>query len=167
MKTMKLSIAMLLALGLIGATPVLAQDDDGPPENVPPEDAMDVVDENATPDEVMNRIELPEDASDTAREASAFGLDTANDARERGRDFGQERADQARDQAREFGQDRAEQAREQAQEFGRDQAAEARERATEGARDRAVDERIQEARDTAAEASGGAAGGPPDNTPAP
>lgn len=143
MKTMKLSIAMLLTLGLIGATPVLAQGD---------EDTMDVMDESATPDEVMHRIELPEDASDTAREAAAFGLDTANEARERGRDFGQERAEQAREQAQEFGQDRA---------------AEARERAAEGARDRAVDERIQEARDTAAEASGGAAGGPPEGTPAP
>lgn len=154
MKTMKLTVAILLALGLIGATPVLAQDDDGPPENVPPEDAIDVVDENTTPDEVMNRIELPEDASDTAREAAAFGLDTANEARERGRDFGQERAEQAREQAREFGQDRA---------------AEARERATEGARDNEINERAQQAREAASEASGGAAGGggPPDGTPAP
>lgn len=145
MKTTKLSIATLLALGLIGATPAFAQGDEGPPE-----DAITVVDENATPDEIMNRIELPEGRPDQAAEASAYGLETANAAREQGRDFGQERAEQAR---------------EQAQEFGESQAAEARERATEGARDQAIDERVQEARETAAEASRGAAGGPPEGIP--
>lgn len=69
-------------------------------------------------------IELPAEASEQARESAAFGLDTANAAREGGRAFGQERADEARERVAE----RREEARQQA---GQERAAEARERASE------------------------------------
>lgn len=83
-------------------------------------------------DDVLSLIELPEDASDTAREASAKGLDTANAAREDGRAFGQsmaegrgeagrERGEAARD-AREGASDAAKEARDKAADMRPDNA---------------------------------------------
>lgn len=76
---------------------------------------LDVVEEGETEDEMVNRLELPESASDEGRESSALGLDTANEARERGREFGQERAEEARERAQ-ASQDAAREGRESARE---------------------------------------------------
>lgn len=51
---------------------------------------------NDLPAAVTKTIELPAAASDVARERSAKGLDTANQAREFGRDFGQGIAEEAK-----------------------------------------------------------------------
>lgn len=62
-------------------------------------------------------LSLPEQASDTAVEKSAFGLETANEARANGREFGESQAEAARENRGEAG------------EAGREKAAEARENA--------------------------------------
>lgn len=64
-----------------------------------PEVTMSVLESEADVERVISEIQLPARASAVARERSAHGLETANEARERGREFGQERAEQARDQA--------------------------------------------------------------------
>lgn len=51
---------------------------------------------NDLPAAVTKTIELPAAASDVARERSAKGLDTANQAREHGRAFGQGIAGEAK-----------------------------------------------------------------------
>ena len=65
---------------------------------------MDVVPANATPDAATKVIQLPDTASDRARERSAFGLGIANKAREmRGelsRDFGKEVSEAARERGK-------------------------------------------------------------------
>ncbi len=58
---------------------------------------LDLLDEGEIEDDMVNRLELPESASDQGRESSRHGLDTATEARERGREFGQERAAEARE----------------------------------------------------------------------
>jgi uncharacterized protein GlcG (DUF336 family) len=58
---------------------------------------MDVVPANALPDAVTREIKLPDTAVDRAREAAAFGLETANKARQLGREFGREVSQTARD----------------------------------------------------------------------
>lgn len=90
--------AGILLLGLI-ATPVWADEEDGD------EVTMEVVsDAEADEAEFVDEIELPEAASETARTESAFGIDTANEARtkagEEGRAFGQSTAREAREQGR-------------------------------------------------------------------
>ena len=62
------------------------------------DDSVTVAAEGETPDEVANQIALPDAASDTAVEHSAFGLGVANQAHQGdlGRDFGQSIADQVR-----------------------------------------------------------------------
>ena len=70
---------------------------------------MEVVDDaDADERDYVDDIELPETASETARDKAAFGLDTANEARKRaeedGRSFGQATAREARE-AREQGRD--------------------------------------------------------------
>jgi hypothetical protein len=60
---------------------------------------MDVVPANASAGaarEIKLPITLPETASPRAGEASAFGLETANRARELGREFGKEISEAAR-----------------------------------------------------------------------
>jgi hypothetical protein len=61
---------------------------------------MEVVPANASADAATGEIKLPETAAPRAQEASAFGLETANRARELkgdlGRDFGQEVSERAR-----------------------------------------------------------------------
>ena len=61
---------------------------------------MDVVPANALPGAVTGEIQLPATAAPRARDASAFGLDTANKARELGREFGIEKSQTARDRPR-------------------------------------------------------------------
>jgi hypothetical protein len=57
------------------------------------EATITVVEEGATPDDVVKVIELPGQASTTATTKSAFGSDTANSAKDKasesGREFGQ------------------------------------------------------------------------------
>lgn len=104
MKTMKritTYTAGILLLGLI-ATPVWAQEEDG--DDV----TMEVVsDADADEAEFVDEIELPEEASDTARENAAFGIDTANEARTKARDdgraFGESTSREAREQGRDAG----------------------------------------------------------------
>lgn len=65
---------------------------------------MDVVPANALPGAVTGQIQLPVTAAARARDASAFGLDTANKARELkgelGREFGREVSQTAREKPR-------------------------------------------------------------------
>lgn len=62
---------------------------------------MDLVEEGDDLDNIVEQIELPADASAQAVESSAFGLETANAAREQGREFGQARAEEARQRGEE------------------------------------------------------------------
>lgn len=65
---------------------------------------MDVVPANASAGAATGEIKLPETAATRAQEGSAFGLGTANRARElqgdHGREFGQEVSEAARERAR-------------------------------------------------------------------
>lgn len=65
---------------------------------------MDVVPANAAPGAATKVIELPDTASDRARERSAFGHGVANKAREMrgelGRDFGQSVSESARERGK-------------------------------------------------------------------
>lgn len=106
---MKTGMALLLALGLAGPLHVLAQD----------EDTMVVIDDDAVVEDVVHDIELPETASPTAVERSAFGLETANQARELGREFGQRRAEEARERGQDAREGARESALEEARERGR------------------------------------------------
>ena len=64
---------------------------------------MKVVPADASAGSALSEIKLPDAASDRARDASAFGLSTANKAREMkgdlGRDFGQSVSEAARTKA--------------------------------------------------------------------
>lgn len=98
MKTVTAYTASILLLGL-SATPVWAQEEEV--DDV----TMEVVsDADADEAEYVEDIELPEAASDTARDNAAFGIDTANDARknasEDGRAFGERTAGEARERGR-------------------------------------------------------------------
>jgi|GEM_PF-6080688 hypothetical protein len=98
MKTATAWMAGILLLGLI-ATPVWAQEEEVD------DFTMEVVsDADADEAEYVEEIELPEAASDTARDNAAFGIDTANEARknasEDGRAFGERTASEARQRGR-------------------------------------------------------------------
>ncbi|MCW8126062.1 hypothetical protein [Microbulbifer halophilus] len=69
------SLALLVSAPL--SAPVFA---DGEDLDV----TVSVVEADDTVEDAVNVIELPEEASDTAREAAALGLSTANAARQRG-----------------------------------------------------------------------------------
>jgi hypothetical protein len=86
MKT-RYQAAFVLALGLMLGGTAYADDDL----------SMDAVDLDETPEEVLNAIALPEDASETGVASSEFGIDTANQARELGREFGERMAEEARE----------------------------------------------------------------------
>lgn len=141
------SLAVMFGLSLFSAA-AMAQD----------EDTMIVIDEDTSLDSVLESfsiIELPGEASDTARERSAAGLDTANPARERGGEFGREMADKAREQGSDLGREAAGDAREfgdAAREEAREQAGDSRELG-ESARDDAA-ERAGEARERGRGAAG-------------
>nr|WP_286775704.1 hypothetical protein [[Pseudomonas] sp. BICA1-14] len=113
MKTIKTGVAVMLALGISlaahaqEAEPVIVEDD-----------TMVVVDDETEVEDVVNQIELPATASPEGVENSAFGLDTANQAREQGREFGQQQANEARNR----GLDARENAREAARESARESA---------------------------------------------
>jgi hypothetical protein len=85
------SVTGIAFAACLSAPAIYAQE----PDN---EITMDVLDSVDAGEETLGaRIELPERAAVRARERSAFGLETANQARERGREFGQERATEARE----------------------------------------------------------------------
>jgi hypothetical protein len=78
-------------------------------------------------DETMKT--LPEEASETAKENAAFGLETADEARADGRAFGESRAEEARENrgdAGAAGGDIADEARADGRAFGESRAEEAR-----------------------------------------
>lgn len=85
------SIGVILAFGLSGTA--LAQQQDL-------EVTMEVVPANAAASAATGEIKLPETAAPRAQEAAAFGLETANRARELkgelGREFGKEVVERAR-----------------------------------------------------------------------
>lgn len=88
-KAVRYALAILIPLSL-PASPVFAQQDD--------EVTIDVVsDQDAMPEEVTSEIQLPEAASDQARESADDGLDAANSARENRREFGRDKASEARE----------------------------------------------------------------------
>ena len=60
------------------------------------EDTMTMVGENQRPEDIDNRITLPETAAKERGENSEFGLNTAKQAREQKREFGMEKAREAR-----------------------------------------------------------------------
>jgi hypothetical protein len=81
----------LILAGVFAVCPaVLAQDNTG--------DNMDVVEsEDAGEEAVGSKITLPESAAPEAHENAAYGLETANEAREGRREFGEDRAAGARE----------------------------------------------------------------------
>lgn len=85
----KLNLTLLLAAGLALSPLAHAADEEA-------DDTMTVVEEGQAPEDVVQTLALPDDASDQARESAAFGLDTANRAREGGRELGEEMAERAR-----------------------------------------------------------------------
>lgn len=64
------------------------------------EATITVIEDGATPDDVVKVIELPDHASATAAAKSASGIDTASAAKDKsgetGRDFGQQVSEEAR-----------------------------------------------------------------------
>lgn len=57
------------------------------------QETMDPVEEEMATEETM--LSLPEEASEQGRTSSAYGLETANQARQQGAEFGRARAEQA------------------------------------------------------------------------
>lgn len=80
-------LILLLTMGLVLSPFVTADDDESD------DDTMTVVDASDNADKI---IALPEGAAEAALENAAFGIETANSARELGREFGQQMADSAR-----------------------------------------------------------------------
>jgi hypothetical protein len=126
-------------LSLVLASALLAgnayAEDEQPADDV----TMEVLDDEAAPEDIISLIQLPDDASDTARENAAKGLETANAARADGRAFGQSMAELRGEHGREIG--------ESAREAAADIANEARQSASDAAA-----EARQNAADVAAEA---------------
>lgn len=85
--------ALVLGVGIAPAAFADASDDTD-------EATITVVEDGATPDDVVKVIELPDQASATAAAKAASGIDTANAAKDKtgesGRDFGQQVAEDAR-----------------------------------------------------------------------
>lgn len=94
---MKLFNVLVCALPLSLVTaPIYAEEDtsDG-------EATIEVVGEvEAQPEGLTDAITLPEEAAAEARQSAAFGLETANRAREKGEESGQEQAEEAREKSR-------------------------------------------------------------------
>jgi hypothetical protein len=86
-------LSILLLLGFVAVVPAAyaAPDDEA---------TITVVDEDATPDDVVRVIELPDRASRSAAANSAHGTGTANNAADKsgesGREFGQQTSEDAR-----------------------------------------------------------------------
>ena len=100
-----LSATLLLFGAAMFSGPTWAEDLDG---------TLSLVDEQDTPSDVMQRIELPEGAAEQAQEAAAFGLNTVEQARsgeqgnimrEEGRLLGERTAEEARERGRQIADD--------------------------------------------------------------
>lgn len=106
MKTQFSLLTAILLMASLTAAPALAQDAET-------DDDLDVsvIESSDNAESAVSKIELPEEASDEARENAASGLETANEAREKG----QEGRDTARE-ARENAAGQASEAANQAQE---------------------------------------------------
>lgn len=65
------------------------------PAHANDDDTMTVVEEGATPDDIVKVIELPSFAAPSAQGNAAFGQQTANQAKT-GKQFGQQMADEAK-----------------------------------------------------------------------
>jgi hypothetical protein len=78
---------LAIVLGLALSPAVFADDNDA---------TLDVVEVDGTSEDFVNTIALPEEAADEGHDNAAFGIDTANEAREYGREFGERIADDAR-----------------------------------------------------------------------
>lgn len=103
----KLPLYLALPALCLAATPAFAQQPETPPATV----TMQILAEGEDPDEIIERIELPTDASAEGVEASRGGLDTASAARADGRAFGEAVADEARQRGGDEAADSADQAR--------------------------------------------------------
>jgi hypothetical protein len=91
----KFTVVLVTALAALASPMAYAQ---APPDDDLEGVEMDVMDANGTPNDASTKVlALPDDASPTAVQASQFGLDTANQAREGGAAFGQATAEAARE----------------------------------------------------------------------
>lgn len=116
-------------------------------EATPGEDTMIVLEEGATPEDIVDVIQLPP----AAAEGAARGSETAGAARGDGRTFGEDMASQRRGDAVRGTGTSAEQARERAAEVAREARRTASE-ASEEARQNAADEARRNAADAARDA---------------
>ncbi len=64
--------------------------------NAADDDTMMVVEEGATPEDIVRVIQLPDRASPAAGKSSAFGKDKSNDAKALGKEFGKQMAEEAK-----------------------------------------------------------------------
>lgn len=92
-RKLTMSLITLLLAGIFAAVPVFAED----AVNAADKDVIGMVGETETIGAVDNRITLPERASETARERSQEGRETAEQAREERKEFGMERSREARE----------------------------------------------------------------------
>jgi hypothetical protein len=129
MNWLGLMLASALVTGPAYAEETAQEDDDL---------TMEVIEDGTTPEHITSRIQLPDAASDVARENAAKGLATANAAREDGRAFGQGMAELRGEQGREIGAAAREAAGEiagDARQSATDAATEARQNAADVAAD--------------------------------
>lgn len=91
----KLTTAFFILLANLMSLPSYADDIDDI-EPISDDDTMIVIEEGDTPEDIVNIISLPMQASDMAHENAVSGQETANLARELGREFGQAKAEEAR-----------------------------------------------------------------------
>lgn len=114
MKVHKELLVMALFFAAQLAVPAQADDEAGTDEL---EVTLTVVEADENVEDVVNTIELPEEASEVAKESAAFGLATANAARQRGEEGADEiegEAAGAAEQAKEAAKNAREAARESA-----------------------------------------------------
>jgi hypothetical protein len=87
-------LAMVLFVAALAAGTAQAQDAEVTIRVIPPDAEV--------PEVVTGEIRLPDDTSQEARDNAAFGLDTANEARERREGFGRDVATEARENRERF-----------------------------------------------------------------
>ena len=91
MKTCLTMLLLVFAAVVISPSALAEEEDDGS------EDTMVVIEAGATPEDIVNIIELPFAASANAADHSASGLDVAAvNTREPSLDFGEQMAEEAR-----------------------------------------------------------------------
>lgn len=90
MKTCITMLLLVFAAVVFSPSALAEEEDDGS------EDTMVVIEAGATPEDIVNIIELPFAASANAADHSASGLDTAVNAGDLGVDFGEQVAEEAK-----------------------------------------------------------------------